>query len=141
MPYCTLFWSIYTNLVCSLIKNTEILILLELKKIQILSRHHNDKQNCFEYNLSEKIYNALFYFFLEYIQKLNMLSHVKYQNSNFMRIEKNQNYIQAPQRSKKIALNIVCQKKIYNALFYFVLEYIHQLNMLSRVKYKNSNST
>ena len=31
--------------------------------------------------------------------------------------------------------------KIYNALFYSILEYIHQLRMLSHVKYKNSNCT
>ena len=30
-------------------------------------------------------------------------------------------------------------EKIYNALFYSVLEYIHQLSMLSHVKYRNSN--
>ena len=29
-------------------------------------------------------------------------------------------------------------EKIYNALFYTVVEYIHQLYMLSHVKYKNS---
>ena len=28
--------------------------------------------------------------------------------------------------------------EIYNALFYSVLEYIHQLNMLSHVKHRNS---
>ena len=28
--------------------------------------------------------------------------------------------------------------KIYNALFYSVLEYIHQIHMLSHVKYRNS---
>ena len=31
--------------------------------------------------------------------------------------------------------------KICNALFYSVLEYIHQLSMLSHVKYRNSNFT
>ena len=41
------------------------------------------KQNCSEYNLSEKIYNALFYSVLEYIHQLNMLSHIKYRNSIF----------------------------------------------------------
>ena len=30
-------------------------------------------------------------------------------------------------------------EKIYNALFYSVFEYIHQLRMLSNVKYRNSN--
>ena len=32
-------------------------------------------------------------------------------------------------------------EKIYNALFHYVLEYIHQLSMLSRVKYRNNNFT
>ena len=31
--------------------------------------------------------------------------------------------------------------KIYNALFYSVLEYIHQLDMRSHVKYRNSKFT
>ena len=30
-------------------------------------------------------------------------------------------------------------EEIYNALFYSVLEYIHQLRMFSHVKYRNSN--
>ena len=45
------------------------------------------KKNCSEYNLSEKIHNALFYCVLEYINQLHMLSHVKYRNSIFKRIE------------------------------------------------------
>ena len=69
-----------------------------------------------------------------------MLSHVKYKNSNITRIEKNLNNIEAPQWSTKMALNILLEK-IYNALFDFVLEYIHQLHMLSHVKYRNSNYT
>ena len=32
-------------------------------------------------------------------------------------------------------------KNLYNALFYSVLKYIHQLHMLSHVKYKNCNFT
>ena len=32
-------------------------------------------------------------------------------------------------------------EKIHNALFYSVLEYIHQVSMLSHVKYRNSNFT
>ena len=32
-------------------------------------------------------------------------------------------------------------EKLYNALFYSVLEYIHQLSMLSHVKYRNTNFT
>ena len=58
---------------------------------QILSTHPNVKKNGSEYNLSEKIYNALSYSVLKYIHQLNMLSHVKYRNSNFTRIVKNEN--------------------------------------------------
>ena len=47
MPFSTLFWSIYTNSICSLMQNTEILYLSQLKKIQILSRHHNVKNKIF----------------------------------------------------------------------------------------------
>ena len=32
-------------------------------------------------------------------------------------------------------------EKIYNALFYSVLQYIHQLHMLSHIKKRNSNFT
>ena len=32
-------------------------------------------------------------------------------------------------------------EKIYNALFYSVMEYIHQLTMLAHVKFRNSNFT
>ena len=83
MPYSTLFWSIYTISICSLMQNTEILYLSELKKSK--------------YNLSEEIYNALLYSVLEYIHQLNMLSHVKYRNSNVTRMEKNLIDILAPQ--------------------------------------------
>ena len=51
------------------------------------------KQNFPEYNLSEKIYNALFYFVLKYIHQLYMLSQVKYRNYNTTRIEKSLNNI------------------------------------------------
>ena len=60
------------------------------KKRKTKTKQYTEKQqNCSEYNLSEKIYNALFYFFLEYIHQLHRLSHVKYRNSIFKRIEKN----------------------------------------------------
>ena len=55
------------------------------------------KQNFSEYNVSEKICNALFYSVLEYIHQLSMLSHVKYGNSNFTRIEKYLKIISTPQ--------------------------------------------
>ena len=55
------------------------------------------KKDSSEYNLSEKIYNALLYSVLEYIHQLNMLSHVKYRNSKFTRIERNLNIIEVPQ--------------------------------------------
>ena len=51
------------------------------------------KKNFSEYNLSEKIYNALLYSVLEYIHQLHMLSHIKYRNSIFKRIEENLNII------------------------------------------------
>ena len=92
------------------------------------------KQNCSKYNLSEKIYNALFYYVLEYIHQLHMLSHVKYRNSIFKQIEKNLNIIYEPQCSKQNFSEYYPSEKIYNALFYSVLEYIHQLHMLSHVK-------
>ena len=46
------------------------------------------KENGSEYSLKEKIYNAIFHSVLEYINQFCMLSHVKYRNSNFTRIEK-----------------------------------------------------
>ena len=55
------------------------------------------KDNGSQYNLSEKIYNALFDSVLEYIHQLHMLSQVKYRNSIFKRIEKYPTIIQAPQ--------------------------------------------
>ena len=51
------------------------------------------RENGSEHNLSEKIYNAILYSVLEYIPQLNMLSHVKCRNSNFMRTKKNLNNI------------------------------------------------
>ena len=54
-------------------------------------------ENASEYSLLEKIYNALFYSVLEYIHQLSMLTHVKYRNPIFKRIEKNLNIIYAPQ--------------------------------------------
>ena len=56
------------------------LILPESKKSKYYLGTPMLKTNCSEYNLSEKIYNALFYFDLEYIHQLNILSHVKYRN-------------------------------------------------------------
>ena len=70
-----------------------------------------------------------------------MLSHVKYRNSNFTRIEKNLNTIYAPQNFKENVSEYSLLEKTYNALFYSVLEYIHQLSVLSHVKYRNSNFT
>ena len=51
------------------------------------------KENGFEYSLLKQIFNAVFYYVLEYIHQLSMLSHVKYRNTNFTRIEKNLNNI------------------------------------------------
>ena len=51
------------------------------------------KENVSEDDMSEKIYNVLFYSVLEYIHQLNMLSHVKKRNSNSTSIEKKLNII------------------------------------------------
>ena len=59
------------------------------------------KQNFSEYNVSEKIYNAIFYSVLEYIHQLNMLSHVKYDNSNFTPIENNLIIYRRPKVKRK----------------------------------------
>ena len=82
MPLSTLFCSTYTNSTCSLMKNTEILILPELKKLKYNVGTPMLKENVCEYILSKK-YNALFYSVLEYINQLNILSHVKYRYSKF----------------------------------------------------------
>ena len=66
-----------------------------------------------------------------------MLSHVKYGNFNFTWIEKIEILSRHPNVKNKIALNIICQKKIYNALFFSVFQYIHQLHMLSHLKHRN----
>ena len=67
-----------------------------------------------------------------------MLSHEKYRNFICKRIEKNLNIIYAPQCSKQNWSEDYLSEKIYNAPFYSVLGYIHQLYMLSHVKYRNS---
>ena len=73
----------------------KILILSESKKSKYDLGTPMLKKNGSEYNLSEKIYNALFYSVLEYINQLYMLSHEKYRNSIFKRIKKNLNIIKA----------------------------------------------
>ena len=81
------------------------------------------KENGSKYSLLEKTYNALFYSVLEYIHQLSVLSHVKYRNSNFTRIEKNQNIIKAPSVKNKISLNIIWQRKytmLYSTLFWSI---------------------
>ena len=70
-------------------KNTEIKVLPESKKSKYYLGTPMKKQNSSEYNLSEKIYNALFYSVLEYIHQPHLLSHVKYKNCIFKRIDKN----------------------------------------------------
>ena len=54
---------------------------------------HNLKSKITLNIMSEKIYNAIFYSVLEYIHQLSMLSHVKYRNSNFSRVEKSKYYL------------------------------------------------
>ena len=70
-----------------------------------------------------------------------MLSHVKYRNSNLTQIEKNLNIIYEPQNLKQNYSEYNLSENIPNALFYSVLEYIHQIYALSHVKYRNSNFT
>ena len=117
MPYSTLFWSIYTNSVCSLMYNTEILNLRESKRIYILSRHPNVKsKTALNIIWQKNIYNALFYTVLEYVHELNMLSHIKYQNSNFTRIEKSKWYLGSP-HLKENGSEYSLLENVYNALF------------------------
>ena len=111
------------------------------KNLKIIQAPQCQKKNCSEYNLSEKIYNSLFYSVLSYIQKIHMLSHLKYRNSIFKRIKKNLNIIQALQGKTKNFSEGNMSEKIYNAFLYSVLEYIHTLSMLSHVKYRNFNFT
>ena len=67
-----------------------------------------------------------------------MLSHEKYRNSNFMRIKKKSKlYLGAP-KLKENCSEYSLSEKIHNALLYSVFENIHQLHMLSHVKYRNT---
>ena len=59
------------------------------------------KENGSEYSLLEKIYNALFYYVLEYIHQFSMLSRVQYRNSNFTRINKSKYYTGTPMLKAK----------------------------------------
>ena len=70
-----------------------------------------------------------------------MLSRVKYRNTKFPRINKNLDIIYAPQCNNPNFSEYNHSAKIYNTVFYSVLEYIHNLNILSHVKYRNSNFT
>ena len=70
-----------------------------------------------------------------------MLYHLKYRNSNITRIEINLNNNIGATKLKENGSEYSLFEKIYNALFYSVLEYIHQVSMLSHVKYRNSNFT
>ena len=79
--------------------------------------------------------------FLEYIHQLSVLSQEKYGNSNLTRIEKHLNNILGAPKLKENGSEYSLLEKIYNALFYSVLKYIHQLSMLFHVKYRNSNFT
>ena len=98
-------------------------IYLNRKKSKYYLRTPMLKQNCSEYNLSENIYNALFYSVLEYIHQIHLLSHIKYRNSILKRIEKNLVLSRHPNVKSRIALNIICQKKYtmpYSTLFWSV---------------------
>ena len=108
------------------------------KNINILYVPQCKKQSFSEDTLLEKIYNVLFYSLLVYIYHLNILSHVKYRKCNFTLLQKYINMFYVPQCYKQNCSENNLLEKIYNALFYTLLEYIHQNNMLSHVKYRNS---
>ena len=87
MPYST-FFGVYTP--------TQYALSCKIAKFKFYTNRKNFnynlgtqrlQENGSEYNLSQKIDNALFYSVFEYTQKLNMLSHVKYRNSKFMLIK------------------------------------------------------
>ena len=54
--------------------------------------------------------------------------------------KKSKRYLGAP-KLKENGSKYTLLEKIYNALFYWVLKYIHKLSMLTHVKYRNSNFT
>ena len=138
--YSLMVYIYHLNILCHVKYRKSKFTLLEINR-NILYVPEWYKQNCSKNNLLEKIYNVLFYILLEYIHILNILCHVKYQNSKFTWIEKHINIIYLPKCWKQNCSNDNLYEKIYNALFYSVLVYIHQLNMLSHVKYPNSNFT
>ena len=74
MSYSTLFSSIYTNSVCSLMENTEILIYVNRNQSKGYLYASKLKENGSEYSLLEKIYNALFYSVLVYTPQTCALS-------------------------------------------------------------------
>ena len=84
MLFSTLFWRIYTNQYALICKIPKFKFYANRKKSKYSLGTPMLKENGSEYNMSDKIYNALFYSVLNYIHQLNMLSHVKYRNSIFM---------------------------------------------------------
>ena len=111
----------------------------QIEKNLIISRPPKVKENGTEYSPLENIYYALFYSVLEYIHQFHMLSHVKYRNSIFNQREKKSKYYIGAPRLKESGSEYSLLEKIYNALFYSVLQYRHPLSMLPHVKYRNSN--
>ena len=69
-----------------------------------------------------------------------MLPHLKCRNS-ILRESKKIEIISRHPKLKENGSEYSMLEKIYNALFYSVLGYIHQLTKLSHVKYRNSNFT
>ena len=90
--------------------------------------------------MSEKIYNALFYSVFEYINKQYALSYKLPKFKFYVKRKKSKQYLGAPKLNEN-GSEFSLLEKIYNALFYSVFEYTHQLRMLSHVKYRNSNIT
>ena len=69
-----------------------------------------------------------------------MLTHVKYRNSNLHESKKSKQILDAPKIKENGSEYSLLEKK-YIALLYYFLKYIHQLSVLSRVKYRNSKFT
>ena len=84
-----LCFGVYTPTQCSLsCKIPKFYFYVNRKKSKCYLGIPMLKENGSEYSVFEKINNALFYPVLEYIHQVSMLSHIKYRNSNFTRIEK-----------------------------------------------------
>ena len=139
MFYSTVFWSIYTNSICSLMWNTEILILPESKKSKYyLGTPMLISKLVWIQSLRKNIQNPFLLCFGVYTQSQYALSCKIPKFKFYVNRKESKSYLGAP-KLKENGSEYSLIEKIYNALFYSILDYIHQLNMLSDVKYQNSN--